>query len=145
MTGQLFDIYKASGLIIKDRKVLATRSAGKSMWIQPGGKLQRDDNGNYVETETQAVVRELSEEMGIQVQENTLEKIGDFYAEAAGQAGKRLKLAAFIVHDYTGEPTPSAEVEEIRGFNSHVPEDVELASILEHDILPELKARDLID
>ena len=145
MAEQSFDIYKASGLIIRDRQVLATRSKGKSMWIQPGGKLERDDEGNYIETETQAVVRELHEEMGIEVQEDTLEKIGDFYAEAAGQNGKQLKLAAFIVHDFIGEPMPSSEVEEIRAFSSQIPEGIELASILEHDILPELKARNLID
>jgi 8-oxo-dGTP diphosphatase len=145
MAERPFDIYKASGLIIQDRQLLATRTRGKSIWIQPGGKLEKDENGNYAETETQAVVRELGEELGITVQESTLEKIGDFFAEAAGQNSKIVKIAAYLVHDFTGEPMPANEVEAIRGFNSQVPADVELASILEHDILPELKARDLID
>ena len=139
MTEQQYDIYKASGIIVEDRKVLATRSKGRSMYIQPGGKLEAG------ETETEAVIRELREEMGIEVTEGDLEKIDDFYAEAAGQAGKRLKLAAYLVKRYDGEPSPQSEVEEIRGFNSEVPEGTELASILEHDIIPELKARDMID
>lgn len=139
MTEQQFDIYKASGIIVQDRQVLTTRSRGKSMYIQPGGKLEAG------ETETQAVIRELREEMGIEVTEADLEKIGNFYAEAAGQADKRLKLAAYLVKHFDGEPSPQSEVEEIRGFSSDVPEGIELASILEHDIIPELKARDMID
>lgn len=139
MTEQQYDIYKASGIIVQDRQVLATRSKGKSIYIQPGGKLESG------ETEMEAVIRELHEEMGIEVAENDLEKIDNFYAEAAGQAGKRVKLAAYLVKRYEGRPSPQNEVEEIRGFNSEVPEDTELASILEHDIIPELKARDLID
>jgi 8-oxo-dGTP diphosphatase len=139
MNEQPYDIYKASGIIVKDREVLATRSKGKTFYIQPGGKLE--DN----ETETQAVVRELREEMGIEVDEASLEKIGDYYADAAGQTGKRLKLAAYLVKDFTGEPSPHSEVEEIRAFSSQIPEGVEVASILEHDIIPELKSRNMID
>lgn len=139
MSEQPYDIYKASGIIVENRKVLATRSKNKSFYIQPGGKLEAG------ETEIEAVIRELNEEMGITVTENDLEKIGDYYAQAAGQAGSRLKLAAYLVKSYVGSPQPQAEVEEIRGFNSTKPEGVELASILEHDIIPELKARNLID
>lgn len=139
MNEQLYDIYKASGIIVQDRKVLATRSKNKPFYIQPGGKLEAG------ESETEAVIRELNEEMGITVTENDFEKIGYYYAEAAGHTGSRLKLAAYLVNGYVGTPRPQAEVEEIRGFNSTVPEDIELASILEHDIIPELKARGLID
>jgi hypothetical protein len=74
-----------------------------------------------------------------------LEKIGDYYADAAGQTNKKLKLAAYLVLNFSGVPEPQSEVEEIRAFNSQVPEGVELASILEHDIIPELKTRDMID
>lgn len=83
-----YDIYKASGIIVRDRQVLATRSRGKSFYIQPGGKLEKG------ETESQAVVRKLRDEMGIEVIVADLDKIGDYYADAAGQCGKRLKLAA---------------------------------------------------
>lgn len=139
MIEEPYDIYKAAGIIVQDRKVLATRSRGKSFFIQPGGKLEDG------ETEAQAVIRELREELGIDVSEADLEKIGDYYAEAAGQSGKRLKLAAWLVKDFSGQPEPHSEVEEIRAFNSQVPDGVEIASILEHNIIPELKARNMID
>lgn len=134
-----YDIHKASGIIVLDRQVLATRSKGKDMYIQPGGKLEPG------ETEEQAVIRELKEELDITVTAGDLEKLGDYYADAAGHASKRLKLSAYLIKDFVGDPTPTSEVEEIRGFTSQIPHDIELASILEHAIIPELKARDLID
>lgn len=109
------------------------------MYIQPGGKLEAG------ETEIQAVIRELYEELTIHVEAKDLEKIGDYYAEAANQPGKTLRLAAWLVKRYDGILQPSSEVEEVRSFNSVIPADIEIASILQHDIIPELKARDLID
>lgn len=139
MSEQPYDIYKAAGIIVQDRKVIATRSRGKDIFIQPGGKLEEG------ETEVQALIRELREELGVEVTEGDVEKIDDYYAEADGQVGKRLKLAAYLVRNYSGDIAPQSEVEEVRAFSSEVPSDVKLASIFEHDILPVLKARDLID
>ncbi len=139
MNEETYDIYKASGIIIQDRKVLATRSKGKLFFIQPGGKLELG------ETEIDAVIRELREELDIVVKAEDLEKIGDYYAYAAGQDNKKLKLSAYLVKKFEGIPVPSSEVEEIRSFGSIIPEGTELASILEHDIIPELKSRNLID
>lgn len=138
-TDQSYSIYKAAGLIVQDRKVLATRSKGKTIFIQPGGKLERG------ESEIDALIRELREELGIHITEADVEKIDDYYAEAAGTPGQRLKLAAYLVKSFRGEITPQNEVEEIRFFSSQLPENVEIASIFQHDILPILKARDLID
>ncbi len=139
MSKQPYDIHKAAGIIVEDRKVVATRSKGKDIFIQPGGKLEDG------ETELDALIRELREELGIEVTEADVEKIDDYYAEAAGQAGKSLLLAAYLIKSYAGQITPQNEVEEVRTFTSRVPEGVEMASIFEHDILPILKARDLID
>ena len=139
MSEKSYDIYKAAGIIIRDRQVLATRSKGSDIYIQPGGKLEEG------ETEQQAVVRELKEELGIDVDKSDLEKLGDYYAEAAGKKGQWLKLAAFHVVKFSGEPRPMSEVVEIRGFTSQIPADVIMASIFEHDIIPDLKSRNLID
>ncbi len=139
MTEQPYDIYKASGILVVDRMVLASRTRGKNIFIQPGGRLEPE------ESEIDAVIRELEEEFGIGVREEDLEKLGDYYADAAGQANKRVKVAAYLVRRYTGTPEPHSEVAEIRAFNSQIPEGVEVASILAHDIIPELVARDLID
>ena len=55
------DIHKASGILLQDRKVLVTRSRGKENFVHPGGKLEQG------ETPKQALVRELKEELNIDV------------------------------------------------------------------------------
>lgn len=132
------DIRKAGGVIIRDRKFLVTRSAGKDFFIAPGGKLEED------ETPQQALKRELTEEIQIDIDLNTLENLGTFYAEAAGKEGVMLEMFVFIVNDYKGEPTPSSEVEEIRWINTQTA-GIQIGSIFEHDVMPLLKKMNLID
>ena len=49
------DIHKSGGVLIKDRRLLVTRSKGKDIFIAPGGKLEEG------ETAVQAIVREMME------------------------------------------------------------------------------------
>lgn len=133
------DIHKAAGLLIKDRKVLAERSVGKPAFIQPGGKIEPG------ETVRQALVRELQEEFTIDVDEADLEPFGSYTAEAANNPGQQVHLEAFIVKKWRGEITPASEVEETLWLTSDLPKDVEIGSIFVHDIIPRLKALDLID
>lgn len=132
------EIQKAGAVIIHGRRLLVTRSAGKDFFIAPGGKLEAGD------TPHQALKRELQEEIQIDVDLATLEALGTFYAEATGSSGRMLKMHVFIVHDFTGEPAPSSEIEEIRWISSQ-DDDMKIGSIFEHDVMPLLKTRDLID
>lgn len=135
-----YDIHKAAGIIIQDRRLLVERSKGKTVFIAPGGKCELG------ETSQQAVIRELKEEFRLDISENNLEIFGTFYAEAAGShnAGKKLRMDVFMVHD-AGEVTPDSEVEEIRWISSDIPVDIEVGSIFAHEVLPRLKKRDLVD
>jgi len=135
-----YDIHKAAGVIINDRRLLVERSKGKDVFVAPGGKLEPG------ETSIQAVIRELKEEFRLDVAENDLEVFGTFYAEAAGShnAGKKLRMDVFIVK-YTGEIVPDNEVEEIRWISSDIPADIEVGSIFAHEVLPRLRAQDLVD
>ncbi|MGK2896295.1 MAG: NUDIX hydrolase [Candidatus Saccharimonadales bacterium] len=132
------DIYKAGGVIIKDRRFLVTRSVGKDIFIAPGGKLENE------ETAIEALVREMNEEVQISIDTSTLEVLGSFIAQAAGKEDKTLKMDVFIIHDFEGSIVPSSEVEEVMWVNTQT-EDVLLGSIFEHDVMPLLKQRDLID
>ena len=135
-----YDIHKAAGIIIKDRRLLVERSKGKDVFVAPGGKLELG------ETSTQAVIRELKEEFQLDISENDLEEFGTFYAEAAGShnTGKKLRMDVFIVKG-ASEIVPDSEVEEIRWISSEIPADIEVGSIFAHDVLPQLKDRDLVD
>lgn len=133
-------IYKAAGLIIRDRKVLVSRSKGKDVFVQPGGKLE---NG---ETYEQALVRELSEEQGALVNPENFTPYGVYEAIAAGHESEQLELElhAYLV-DYDGTLQPSSEIDENRWINSDTLGSLVLGSIMEHDIVPRLVADNLID
>jgi 8-oxo-dGTP pyrophosphatase MutT (NUDIX family) len=138
-TNKNIDIHKAGGILIKDRKFLVERSKNKTFFIAPGGSIEEGENPK------QALIRELLEEFQITVTENNLEEFGTFYAQAAGQEDKYLQMDVFIVKSWQGEPTPDNEVEEILWINSKLPEGIKVGSIFEHEVLPRLKEKNLID
>lgn len=133
------DIHKAAGILLRDRKLLVERSRGKQFFISPGGSLEPG------ETTEQALIRELVEEFGIVVQPGNLEPFGTFYAQAAGAEDKRVRMDVFMVKEWEGDPTPSGEVEEIAWITSTPPSGMKVGSIFEHEVIPRLKTRGLLD
>ena len=131
------DIYKAAGILIQHRKFLIVRSKGKKFFMSPGGKIESG------ETARESLVRELWEELHINVKEDDLTEFGTFYALAAGHENSLLRMEVFMVEKWEGEITPASEIEEILWVDSHLP-DIELSSIFLHDVLPKLKQLDLI-
>lgn len=136
---QLYQIHKAGGVIIQNRKLLVERSRNKQFFIAPGGKVEKD------ETSRQALVRELAEEFGIMVLESDLEELDTYYAPAAGKEGLIVRMDVFVVKRWTGEPFPNSEVEEILWIDSRIPKNIRVGSIFDHDVIPKLKVMGLID
>ncbi len=132
-------ILKAGGVIIRDRKLLVTRSWNETFFIAPGGKLEEG------ETAKQALVRELKEELGITVAERDLKEFGTFSGRAASDETKTIQMKVFIVESWRGEPHPSHEIAEISWIDSSIPAGWNIGSIFEHDVLPRLKAQNLIN
>ncbi len=97
------DIHKAGGIILRDRKLLLTRTRGHNIYLNPGGKLERG------ETVREALVRELKEELNIRVDPDVAEEFGVFYAEAAGQNSKWLQMDVFMILEWVGTIVPSGE------------------------------------
>ena len=135
---QPIDIHKAAGILIQDKKLLVTRTRGKQFFIAPGGRVERG------ETVTEALVRELSEELGIQVSESDIAEFGTFSAPAVGAENKQLQMDVFLVEKWNGDIQPAAEVEEIKWIDSHDVETITLGSIFKHDVFPRLVEQRLI-
>ncbi len=132
------DIHKAGGVLIKDRHFLVTRAYGKDVFVAPGGKLEEG------ETAIAALIREMMEEVRVEISEADLEPIGTFHANAAGNESKTLEMDVFLIRNSQGEPLPSSEIEETMWVNTQTT-GVSLGSIFEHDVMPKLKEMDLID
>lgn len=135
-----FDIHKAAGILLRDKKLLVERSKGKKFFISPGGSVE------IGETPRQTLIRELKEEFQIKITEDDLEEFGVFYAQAVDQVStKIIKMEVFMVKNWVGEINPDSEVEEIAWIDSHIPEGMKVGSIFEHQVIPRLKKANLID
>jgi len=134
-----YDIHKAAGIIIKDRKLLVEKSINKEFFISPGGSIEPG------ETPKRALIRELKEEFQIEVVEKDLEEFGTFCHPAAGHDNKLVCMEVFLVNKWKGDPTPDHEVEEMFWLTSKIPQDMKIGSIFEHEVIPRLKNQNLID
>lgn len=134
-----YDIHKAGGILLKDRKLLIERSTGKDYFIAPGGTREE---GERIED---TLIRELREEFSIEVTPGDFHPFGTFYAAAAGNKEKVIRMDVFTINHWVGEPTPSSEVEEIMWTNSNIPEGTKVGSIFEHEVIPRLREQNLID
>ena len=131
------EIHKAAGVLIRNRKLLVERSKGKEFFIAPGGSIEAD------ETPKKALIRELMEEFQLVVKEEDLIVFGTFIAPAAGQESKKVKMEIYTVTKWQGEPTPDNEVEELAWVSSD--SQLKLGSIFKHEVMPRLKAANVID
>lgn len=132
-------MHKVGGILIRNRALLVTKSKNKEVFIAPGGKITRK------ETPTEALIRELAEELGISVLQEHLEIFGLFYAPAAGNEQQTLRMDVFFVKKWSGKLSPNNEVEQILWLTSHIPEEIKVGSIFEHEVIPRLKKENLID
>jgi 8-oxo-dGTP diphosphatase len=135
---QSVDIHKAGAVLIQDRKFLITRARGKDFFVAPGGKLEAG------ETSEQALIREMMEEVQLPLKTSDFDHIGTFFATAAGSDDKKLRMDVYLIKGEHPEPVAASEIEEIRWINTQS-SGFKLGSIFEHDVMPLLKQRGLID
>jgi 8-oxo-dGTP diphosphatase len=135
------DIYKAAGILIHDRRFLVNRKEGRSVFISPGGRLE------VGETAAEALIRELKEELTIDVAAQDLEKFGTFSAEAVDEPepGTRIHMEVFLVKKWEGEIKAADNITDVLWIDSRALAGVQLGSIFEHDVLPRLKEKNLIN
>lgn len=83
-------IDKLAWIELNNKTILLTKSYGKDVFYIPGGKR---DAG---ETDEQALLREIREELTVSLDEKTLQYIGTFEAQAHGQPeGVTVKMTCY--------------------------------------------------
>lgn len=103
-------IDKMAWIEIVDGQILSTRSSGKDTYYIPGGKRAAG------ESDQETLIREIKEELSIDLLPDTIKYLGTFSAQAHGKAeGITVQMTCYT-GEYTGDLRPSAEIEEMVWF-----------------------------
>lgn len=105
MTDRTID--KIAWILLDGGRILSTRSRGKDVYYLPGGKREPG------ESDVRTLVREVKEELTVDVLPETAAHLGTWEAQAHGHAGGVTVRMTCYTADHTGTPAPSSEIEEI--------------------------------
>jgi 8-oxo-dGTP diphosphatase len=126
------EIDKIALIIIENGKILSTKSIGKNKYYIPGGKREKN------ETDNQTLIREIKEELSVDIIQETITYVGTFTAQSDGDAaGVNVKMTCYKA-DYLGVLEKNNEIEEIRWLSYN---DLDLISEVDKIIFAFLKKR----
>jgi len=129
-------IDKIAWIYIKDRKILSTLSKGKDTFYIPGGKREN------LESDIETLIREIKEELSVDINPSTIKLFGVFEAQAHGKAeGIIVKMTCYTA-DYIGELKASSEIDKFVWLTT---KDMESISPVDKLIFADLKNKNLID
>lgn len=125
------DIHVSAAVILDaDRRVLVVRKQGTTRFMQPGGKPEPG------ETPAETLIRELHEELGLELTPADLEPLGVFVSAAANEPDHRVVADAFVVTIGAAEPVAQAELAELRWITPTDAETLPLAPLSVEHLLP---------
>ena len=117
------------------QELLVVRKQDAAAWMLPGGKLDAH------ESPTQALVREVREELKVLLQEDALVHLGSFAALAANEVHTAVQADAYLAKlPQNQQPRISAEIVEMRWLPLDEPLPESLTQLLKQHIIPALKA-----
>ncbi|QYM73307.1 NUDIX domain-containing protein [Pseudochrobactrum sp. Wa41.01b-1] len=119
----------AAILMAPDNRILLVRKAGTTAFMQAGGKIE---NG---ETPVAALQRELSEELGLTINQDQAHYLGAFSAPAANEPGYTVEAEVFRIA-LTQPVAKAAEIEEIVWVDPLQKVELPLAPLTENYLLP---------
>ena len=129
-------IDKLAWIETKDKAILSTRSKGRDKFYIPGGKREAG------ESDAAALVREIKEELSVDLTIESLNYFGKFSAQAHGHAEGVLVQITCYTANFTGQLTAPAEIAEFvwLGFT-----DVDKVSLVDMLIFTYLKEQGQIE
>ena len=132
-------IDKVAFIYIVDMKILSTRSKGKNKYYIPGGK--REGLGTDIETDLETLVREVKEELSVDVIPKSAKLYGVFKAQADGNPDGVIAKMTCYTADFIGDIKASAEIAECVWLSY---EDIEDVSPVDKLIFNDLKSKGLL-
>lgn len=128
-------IDKIAWLYIEDGKILSTRSKGKDALYFPGGKREKG------ESDIETLVREIKEELSVDIIPETAELYGIFEAQAHGKAEGTVVRMTCYTASYSGNLKADNEIAEIYRITF---DDYDKVSPVDKLILEDLRKKRLI-
>jgi 8-oxo-dGTP pyrophosphatase MutT (NUDIX family) len=129
------EIDKIALVKIEKGKILSTKSKGKTKYYIPGGKREND------ETDDQTLIREIKEELSVDIIKESIEYVGTFKAQSDGDLeGIIVKMTCYQAN-YIGDLKEYNEIEEIRWLNFN---DLEIITEVDKIIFKHLKDKGLL-
>ena len=126
------EIDKIALIKIENGKILSTKSKGKNKYYLPGGKRENS------ETDVQTLIREIKEELSVDIIKESIEYVGTFKAQSDGAMdGIIVKMTCYQAN-YIGDLKADNEIEEIRWLN------LEIISEVDKIIFKHLKDKGLL-
>jgi 8-oxo-dGTP diphosphatase len=130
------NIFKSALIVIRERKMLVTSESGVGFFKLPGGK--REGRENY----EQALIREVREELGVDIIPETIKFYGSFKAQAHGKPLGTVVRAKCYTADFAGKLKASGEVEKLVWVTSKCTKNMTpIGQLVQSD----LKSKGLID
>ena len=114
-------------------RVLLVRKRGTAAFMQPGGKC---DAG---ESDAAALSREIVEELGCRVRDNSAQALGVFDCQAANEPGFQVRAAVYAV-DVEGAIKPQAEIDQVMWVDPQALPDLHFAPLTRDHVLPLARA-----
>ncbi len=134
MTNKTF-IDKLAYIYIKNKEILMTLNRGNDTYYIPGGKRE----GN--ETDEQALVREVNEELNIDIKPETIKPYGIFKAQAHGKPEGTIVRMTCYTADFKGGMKPCQEIQDM-AYYTYSQRDI--VGPVDQIIFDDLKKKDLI-
>lgn len=92
---------------LREGRILGTRSRGKSLFYIPGGKRESGEG------DLDTLLREVKEELGVNLHAGTAVHVGTFDAPADGYGSGAVVRMACYTATHDGAPTPQGEIAEM--------------------------------
>ncbi len=137
--GPAFDFFVVSCTLLDEHgRLLLVRKRGTHRFMLPGGKVEQG------ETHLAAIVREVSEEISLDLDPASITLLGTWSAGAANEPGLVISSDVFTA-PLPGAPAASGEIEELRWLpvdpTTDYAADATLSPMLVEHVLPALVAR----